>query len=548
AKGFLVVFASGKDRRTEGGELHTNFSLKKSGEYLALVKPLGTVEHHYSPSYPGQATDVSYGLAQNGATTTIVSQGSLGRAGVAASQGDFNANYNGWNTSINGSFTGSTWRNVFLGVGYERNSGYGNWIGGSGDFESQMYNTNSSIFLRSIFTLTDPNEVSGLILRMRYDAGFVAYINGVEVASSREPSTLSWNSSATEDRPDSQNEDWESFSINLTGVTLNAGNNLLAIHGLNDRVGSSDMLCLPELDMIGNPSSTTTSVYFLSPSPGGVNSGGSTDLPPLVDDVTDSVSPLRPGGGGSAPIAVTARVTETNHPISSVRLYYRAMYNSESQLTMKDDGIAPDVTAGDGIYTVNLPTNTLNAGQMLRWRVEVRDDQNNLSKSPPYEDADDSDEYFGTIADPGITTSQLPILHWFVSNPSSANTRGGTRSSFFYLGEFYDNIQTDLHGQTTSGFGKKSYDIDFNKGNRFKWKEGEIKAKDINLLTNWADKTKMRNTMAYEVFRDAGAAHHYAFPVRVQQNAAFFSIADMVEDGDDRFLERIGFDPEGALY
>ncbi|BDS05419.1 hypothetical protein NT6N_04590 [Oceaniferula spumae] len=548
AKGFIIVFASGKDRRVEGAELHTNFSLSKSGEYLALVKPNGSVEHEYAPSYPPQATDISYGLMQSGAVSTIVAQGAAGRAGVAQSQSDFNNNFNGWNTSINGSFTGSTWRNINSGVGYERSSGFGNWIGSGGDFESEMYEENSSIFLRLPFNVSDPSAVSSLTLRMRWDAGFVAYINGVQVAADRNPTSLGWNSSATEDRPDGQNDDWENFNINLSGVTLLPGNNLLAIHGLNDRVGSSDMLCFPELDAVTNPSTGTQKVYFTSPTPGAINEGGSEDLAPFIDEVTDAVTPLPQGGAGSAPIRVTALVTETNHPISTVRLFYRVMFGSETQLTMRDDGVTPDETAGDGVYSVHVPTTTMSSGQMLRWRIEARDDENNLGQSPAYLDPNDSDRYYGTMAEAGINTSNLPILHWFVESPSSANTRGGTRSSFFYAGRFYDNIQTDLHGQTTSGFSKKSYDIDFNKGNRFEWKAGEIKAKDINLLTNWADKTKMRNTMAYEIFRDAGAAHHYAFPVRVQQNGSFFSVADMVEDGDDRFLERIGFDPEGALY
>ena len=37
--GFLVVFASGKDRRDADGQLHTNFQLRSGGEFLALVRP-----------------------------------------------------------------------------------------------------------------------------------------------------------------------------------------------------------------------------------------------------------------------------------------------------------------------------------------------------------------------------------------------------------------------------------------------------------------------------------------------------------------------------
>ncbi|HVY69340.1 MAG TPA: lamin tail domain-containing protein, partial [Verrucomicrobiae bacterium] len=41
---------------------------------------------------------------------------------------------------------------------------------------------------------------------------------------------------------------------------------------------------------------------------------------------------------------------------------------------------------------------------------------------------------------------------------------------------------------------------------------------------------------------------HFCFQVRVQRNVKFFSIADMLEDGDSRWLDRVGRDPEGALY
>ena len=39
--GYLVVFASGKDRAVAGSPLHTNFSLDADGEYLSLRAPGG---------------------------------------------------------------------------------------------------------------------------------------------------------------------------------------------------------------------------------------------------------------------------------------------------------------------------------------------------------------------------------------------------------------------------------------------------------------------------------------------------------------------------
>jgi hypothetical protein len=60
---FLVVFASDKDRTEPGAELHTNFRLGADGEYLGLVRPDGTAADAFSPSYPGQEADRSFGVA-----------------------------------------------------------------------------------------------------------------------------------------------------------------------------------------------------------------------------------------------------------------------------------------------------------------------------------------------------------------------------------------------------------------------------------------------------------------------------------------------------
>lgn len=62
AGGFLVVFASGKDRAVAGAPLHANFSLAAEGEYLGLFAPESkTAASEFAPSYPAQKTDVSFG-------------------------------------------------------------------------------------------------------------------------------------------------------------------------------------------------------------------------------------------------------------------------------------------------------------------------------------------------------------------------------------------------------------------------------------------------------------------------------------------------------
>lgn len=58
---YLVVFASGTELPDSAGNLHTNFSLRSGGEYLALLAPNGlTMIQEFSPSYPAQKTDSSY--------------------------------------------------------------------------------------------------------------------------------------------------------------------------------------------------------------------------------------------------------------------------------------------------------------------------------------------------------------------------------------------------------------------------------------------------------------------------------------------------------
>ncbi len=58
--GFVVVFASGKNRAMAGSELHTNFSLQNSSGFLALVRPDGSTAQSFAP-YPQQFADISYG-------------------------------------------------------------------------------------------------------------------------------------------------------------------------------------------------------------------------------------------------------------------------------------------------------------------------------------------------------------------------------------------------------------------------------------------------------------------------------------------------------
>jgi hypothetical protein len=63
---YLVLFASSKNRVDPTKTLHTNFALGAGGEYLGLYNTDGSVLSEYSPQFPPQTPDVSYGINSAG--------------------------------------------------------------------------------------------------------------------------------------------------------------------------------------------------------------------------------------------------------------------------------------------------------------------------------------------------------------------------------------------------------------------------------------------------------------------------------------------------
>ena len=59
---YLIVFASGKNRKKIGRPLHTNFQLKKGGEYLSLISPNGEKSEISKTKYPKQRSNISFGF------------------------------------------------------------------------------------------------------------------------------------------------------------------------------------------------------------------------------------------------------------------------------------------------------------------------------------------------------------------------------------------------------------------------------------------------------------------------------------------------------
>jgi hypothetical protein len=139
-------------------------------------------------------------------------------------------------------FDDQLWASGSGGVGYDFNQTYHEYIGQ--DVESAMRSKNGSALIRIRFDYQNQlSEVfNTLILSMRYDDGFIAYLNGVSILSVNAPETVVWNSVATSTHDDSQAVLFEDFDVSEHLGLLKEGENLLAIHGLNISLASSDFL------------------------------------------------------------------------------------------------------------------------------------------------------------------------------------------------------------------------------------------------------------------------------------------------------------------
>jgi hypothetical protein len=373
AGGFLVVFASGEDRRVPGARLHTSFQLSTGGEYLALVKPDGvTIASQFSPTFPQQVADVSYGLAQSGSPP-----------------------------------------------------------------------------------------------------GYIISASGV---------------------------------------------------------------------------------YFTAPTPGSVNLGGTAVPGPVIENVVHTPNvPL-----DDQDLIVTARVRPSFVAVSGVSLRYRIMFSNEVTVTMFDDGAHGDGAPADGVYGATIPANLSTNGEMIRYYISATDVTANPSRWPLFTNPTNTAQYLGTIVDPTNVTSKIPIFHLFapptVLQPGptttqlGADSESGGRVAIFYDGEFYDNVYMELRGNTSAGLNKKAHRVEFNREHQFRHPGPGGRVRKTSLLGEYLDPTYLRQHLSFWLLRQIGAPTPFDYPVRLQLNGKFYMLAfhnDVI--GQDQ-IERMGFDPKGALY
>ncbi len=133
------------------------------------------------------------------------------------------------------------------------------------DIEAALKGVNTSAYVRFPFHVADASVFDQLTLGMNFDDGFVAYLNGTEIARrNTPPGTPAYNAAATGENPGAL---FEEFSVPIP--LLQTGDNILAVHGMNVTAGDDDFLILPQLIAREVPAGEVG--YLTDPTPGSPN-------------------------------------------------------------------------------------------------------------------------------------------------------------------------------------------------------------------------------------------------------------------------------------
>ncbi len=168
---------------------------------------------------------------------------------VSGDNGAVNANYLVPNdasvdaTWMQPGFDASSWATGALGIGYDNDTTYVPHF--TTDVRALFTGTQSSAYIRVPFTMSS-TAVDELVLRMKYDDAYVAYLNGVEVARRNFVGTPAYDSLGTL-HDDTAAVLFEDVDISASKNLLVSGQNLLSIHGINTNLTSSDFLIQPAL-------------------------------------------------------------------------------------------------------------------------------------------------------------------------------------------------------------------------------------------------------------------------------------------------------------
>jgi hypothetical protein len=179
------------------------------------------------------------------------------------------------------------------------------------DISAPMRRINASCYSRFSFEVADPSAFGALGLRVRYEDGFIAYLNGVEVARAKAPSPAAWNAAAGGRQSNEEARAAQNFNLTVFRSALRAGRNVLAIHGFNETSSSADYFVQPQLLGLDiGAIQGDRAQWFETPTPGWPNGSGFDEVVPAPVFVT------APGA------FVTSASVEISNPAAGAEIRY----------------------------------------------------------------------------------------------------------------------------------------------------------------------------------------------------------------------------------
>ena len=126
-----------------------------------------------------------------------------------------------------------------------------------------------SVYIRKTFEITDATAVGYMVLDIDYDDGFVAYLNGQEIARNLVSGDVpAFNQSSDGNHEALLYQGYGPERFEVDPLLLNTGTNILAVQVHNQSIDSSDLSALPVLSLgitNSNYDYTTPPWWFVAP-------------------------------------------------------------------------------------------------------------------------------------------------------------------------------------------------------------------------------------------------------------------------------------------
>jgi len=251
-------------------------------------------------------------------------------------------------------FDDSSWVEGPTGIGYSTDVTYPTVL-------ADMQGGYASFYVRRTFNITGLSSIVAFEFGVKYDDGFIAYINGQEIARSSNMTQSSYAHNEFVDSSHDEEAPEEVFLINAVDIpSLVAGENVLAIQVHNVTLTGSDACIVPRLIGIGNlpPTAVINADNTRADEPPltvNFNGTDSTDNGTIVDYEWDF------GDGSTIESGPEFVVTHT----------YTSGGAFEARLMVTDDG---GLTDTDSVIIVIGPTRTIYVDNNISGVVDASGD------------------------------------------------------------------------------------------------------------------------------------------------------------------------------